>query len=74
VDAVNKKVRRQLEVYYKSNNSWFRYHPRKKVNHITIHLSSYLREYLLTNKELPKTAESLTIHPSAANVGVKISE
>jgi hypothetical protein len=33
-----------------------------------------LREYLPTNRELPKTAESLTIHPSAANVGVSISE
>ena len=35
---------------------------------------AYLREYLLTNRELPKTAESPTIHPSAANVGVSISE
>ena len=31
----------------KSNNPWFRYHPRKKVNYITIPVSSYLREYLL---------------------------
>ena len=31
-------------------------------------------EYFLTSKELPNTAESLIIQPSAASAGVSITE
>jgi hypothetical protein len=51
------------------NYSVVPYHPKKrKSNHDTIIL------IVNVNKELPKTAELLTIHPMAANVDVAINE